>query len=202
MAETRRRGAELENAILDAAWEQLVEGGVAGLTMDAVARRARTSKHVLYRRWESTGDLLRAAVRHYGENRDEFIPDTGTLRGDLIALLKDANTSGSMSGLISIFAHSAFETGGFRPEELRHELLGDRPTRTERIFARAAERGEIDLDRVSPRVLRVPFDLFRNDYLLALQQVPEASLVAIVDEVTLPLLRGLGAYRTGSGEAR
>lgn len=94
MAETRRRGAELENAILDAAWEQLVEGGVAGLTMDAVARRARTSKHVLYRRWESTGDLLRAAVRHYGENRDEFIPDTGTLRGDLIALLKDANTSG------------------------------------------------------------------------------------------------------------
>lgn len=195
MAENRRRGAELETAILEAAWELLTESGVPGLSMDAVARRARTSKHVLYRRWQSTDDLLRAAVRHYGENRREFIPDTGTLRGDLLALLQDANDNGRMAGLISIFAHSAFVTGDITPEGLRRELLGDRPTRAEKVFAQAADRGEIDLDRVSPRVLRVPFDLFRNDYMLALQKLPEEDLVAIVDEVTIPLLRGAGALK-------
>ncbi|HIW91604.1 MAG TPA: TetR/AcrR family transcriptional regulator [Candidatus Corynebacterium avicola] len=202
MAENRRRGAELEAAILEAAWELLTESGVPGLSMDAVARRAKTSKHVLYRRWQSNEELLRAAVRHYGENREEFVPDTGTLRGDLLAMLQDANDNGTMAGLISVFAHSAFVTGNIAPEELRRELLGDRLTRTEKIFARAAERGEVVLDRVSPRVLRVPFDLFRNDYMLALRKLPEEDLVAIVDEVTIPLLRGAGAFRNRGGDAR
>lgn len=195
MTGTRRRGAELETAILDAAWEQLVEAGVPGLTMDAVARRARTSKHVLYRRWDTPVDLLRAAVRHYGENRKESVPDTGSLRGDLLAVLADSNHSGSISAMISIFSQSAFDTDGLTPDELRKELLGDRPTRMEKIFARAAERGEVDLSKVSPRVLAVPFDLFRNDYLLALEALPQESLTAIVDEVTIPLLRGTGALR-------
>jgi AcrR family transcriptional regulator len=48
--QTRRRGAELEQAILDAAWEQLIAEGYEHFTIDTVAARARTSKPVLYRR--------------------------------------------------------------------------------------------------------------------------------------------------------
>jgi len=48
---TRRRGAELEAALLDAAWDELQAVGYAGLTMEAVADRAGTSRAVLYRRW-------------------------------------------------------------------------------------------------------------------------------------------------------
>jgi len=62
--QTRRRGAELESAILDAAWEQLIAEGYEHFTVDTVAARARTSKPVLYRRWKTREDMLRATVRH------------------------------------------------------------------------------------------------------------------------------------------
>ena len=52
-AQTRRRGAELEQAILDAAWEQLIAEGYEHFTIDTVAARAQTSKPVLYRRWKT-----------------------------------------------------------------------------------------------------------------------------------------------------
>jgi AcrR family transcriptional regulator len=64
--QARRRGTELESAILDAAWEQLTAEGYEHFTVDTVAARARTSKPVLYRRWKTREDLLRAAVRHRG----------------------------------------------------------------------------------------------------------------------------------------
>src|ERR1700727_1770293 len=71
----RRRGAELEGAILDAAWEQLIAEGYEHFTVDTVAARARTSKPVLYRRWKTREDLLRATVRHRGAADPPAIPD-------------------------------------------------------------------------------------------------------------------------------
>ncbi|UUT35399.1 TetR/AcrR family transcriptional regulator [Microbacterium elymi] len=47
----RRRGEELEQAILQAGWDQLLEGGYPGFTIDAVAERVQTSRSVIYRRW-------------------------------------------------------------------------------------------------------------------------------------------------------
>src|SRR5262245_65706797 len=81
--QTRRRGAELERAILDAGWEQLIAEGYEHFTIDTVAARARTSKPVLYRRWKTREDLLRATVRHRGAASPPSIPDPGPLRGDL-----------------------------------------------------------------------------------------------------------------------
>ena len=62
----RRRGEELEAALLDAAWEELVEVGFAKMTMESVAARARTGVAVLYRRWTGKDDLAIAAIAHYG----------------------------------------------------------------------------------------------------------------------------------------
>ena len=62
----RRRGSELEGALLDAAWEELQANGYAGLTYDAVAARAGTSKPALYRRWPTKADLVVATMRHAG----------------------------------------------------------------------------------------------------------------------------------------
>jgi hypothetical protein len=59
--QTRRRGPELEAAILDAAWEQLLAEGYEHFTIDTVTARARTGKPVLYRRWK---DPRRPAARH------------------------------------------------------------------------------------------------------------------------------------------
>src|SRR5271170_5206146 len=87
----RRRGEELEAALLEAAWAELVEVGFPKLTMESVAARAKTGVAVLYRRWSDKDDLVVAAIRHYGETHPVEIPDTGTLRGDMLELLRRIN---------------------------------------------------------------------------------------------------------------
>ena len=59
----RRRGEELEAALLEAAWQELVEAGFARLTMESVAARAKTGVAVLYRRWPNKDDLVLAAIQ-------------------------------------------------------------------------------------------------------------------------------------------
>src|SRR5580704_2770775 len=83
----RRRGQQLESALLDAAWDELVEVGFANLTMESIAGRAHTGIAVLYRRWANKDELVLAAIAHYGQARPVETPDTGSLRGDLLALL-------------------------------------------------------------------------------------------------------------------
>ena len=64
MVVRRRHGAELEAAVLDAAWDALIEVGYAHLTMGGVAERAQTSEPVLYRRWPNKDALVLAAMEH------------------------------------------------------------------------------------------------------------------------------------------
>ena len=129
---TRRRGAELESAILDAAWEQLIAEGYEHFTVDTVAARARTSKPVLYRRWKTREDMLRATVRHRGAADPPAIPDTGTLRGDLLALLTLANTTRNpMAALVSSMLGSYYNQTGPTPAELRDAFLTPRGSAVE-----------------------------------------------------------------------
>src|SRR5246127_985686 len=98
----RRRGEELEAALLQAAWDELAEVGFAKLTMESVAVRAKTGVAVLYRRWPNKDDLVIAAIGHYGKTRPVEIPDTGTLRGDMHALLSSVNEGRSaFSAIVS-----------------------------------------------------------------------------------------------------
>jgi AcrR family transcriptional regulator len=98
----RRRGDELEAALLDAAWDELVEVGFARLTMESVAARARTGVAVLYRRWPGQDALTMAAIAHYGGNHPVEIPDTGSLRGDMLALPGGVNgTRYSFTGVVT-----------------------------------------------------------------------------------------------------
>src|ERR1700679_1365594 len=87
----RRRGEELEAALLEAAWAELVEVGFAKLTMESVAARARTGVAVLYRRWPGKDDLTLAAIAHYVKAHPTEMPDTGSLRGDMLAVLGNFN---------------------------------------------------------------------------------------------------------------
>jgi Tetracyclin repressor-like, C-terminal domain len=57
------------------------------------------------------------------------------------------------------------------------------------ILERAAQRGEVRLDKITPRVASLPTDLTRHELLLTRAPVPEATIVEIVDEVFLPLVQ-------------
>jgi AcrR family transcriptional regulator len=187
--QTRRRGAELEGAILDAAWEQLTAEGYEHITIDAVAARAQTSKPVLYRRWKTREDLLRAVVRRRGAATARPVPDTGTLRGDLLALLTDANTDRNpMAALVSSMLGSYFNKTGPTVADLRKEFRGQRGHAVEEVVNRAVKRGEVDPARLTPRIIDLPFDLFRNEMLMTLQPVPDHVLRQIVDDIFIPLV--------------
>ena len=190
--QTRRHGAELEAAILDAAWQQLVAEGYQHFTIDAVAARAQTSKPVLYRRWKTREDLLRATARHRGAATDAPpVPDTGTLRGDVLALLAGANTaSNPMAALVSSMLGSYYDQTGPTPAELREAFLSERSSGSavQQVVNRAVERGEVDPGRLTPRIIDLPFDLFRNEMLMTLKPVPDHVLRQIVDDIFLPLV--------------
>ena len=55
--------------------------------------------------------------------------------------------------------------------------------------ARAAERGEIDPDRLTPRIVALPGDLLRHELLMNLRPATPETITEIVDEVFLPLVR-------------
>ncbi|MFD5463229.1 TetR/AcrR family transcriptional regulator [Kitasatospora sp. NPDC127059] len=189
-APRRRRGGELEQAILDAVWAELTEHGYARLTMDGVAARARTSKPVLYRRWPNRIELVMAAL---GRNAPDYQepPDTGDLRTDLSQFLgsllhrfDDLPVEGVHGFLVDLM----------RDPELRcvfrAGLTHEGPVETLGVMMRrAVDRGEVDPARLTPRVVALPLDLLRDAFMIA-GEVPSDRVVAeVLDEVVLPLLR-------------
>jgi AcrR family transcriptional regulator len=185
----RRRGEELEAALLQAAWDELAEVGFAKLTMESVAVRAKTGVAVLYRRWPNKDDLVIAAIGHYGKTRPVEVPDTGTLRGDMLGLLRGINDGrNSFAVVVSATFSGLLSSTGLTPAEVRLRLIGDRPIWSHEIFRRAHERGELDLDTVPPAVLTMPFDLMRHDMLMTLKPMGPDRITEIVDDLFLPLV--------------
>lgn len=185
----RRRGAELETALLAAAWAELTESGYAAFTIDAVAKRAGTSRPVVYRRWRDKHELVVATLRYVSERQDITVPDTGSLRGDVVALMKEANRArADFAVFVSVHLGGYFEETGASPADLRELLLARRPPAQEMLLARAAERGEIDPAKVTRRIADLPFALFRHELLMTLRPVPDSVIDEIVDTIFLPLV--------------
>ncbi|TDD17077.1 TetR/AcrR family transcriptional regulator [Nonomuraea diastatica] len=75
---------QITSAISEAVLDELAERGYGRLSMEAVARRAGVGKSALYRRWPRKQDMVLAVLSQMSVPLAEF-PDTGSLRGDLIA---------------------------------------------------------------------------------------------------------------------
>lgn len=185
----RRRGAALENALLDAAWDELVDKGYSGFTIESVAERAETSRAVIYRRWQSKPELIQAAVSHRGQRDPVAVPDTGSLREDVIELLHRANRSRARLGVVvALQLADYFAETGSGLADLRSAFLSDRGSALETITKRAIDRGEADPAKLTPRVISVPFDLYRQELLMTLKPVPDEVIESIVDEVFMRLV--------------
>lgn len=86
----RPRDTRLHHAILDATRELLTTGGYAELSMESVAARAGVGKKTLYRRWASKAPLVAEAVLEaYGGSGSFPVAETGDLRADLLAWLRE-----------------------------------------------------------------------------------------------------------------
>ena len=189
MTETRRRGAALEEAILQAAADALTASGFAGLTMDAVARRAGTNKNAIYRRWPDRLALGMAAYRRLTTAIQP--PDTGSLREDALEMLRRANRHwGSPLGQI---LRDLLAAAGGAPQLLSQltDQAGDAVAAPWLlILGRAVARGEASPSALHPRVASVAMVLLRNEFVTrGCPTAPDEALVEIVDEVYLPLIR-------------
>jgi AcrR family transcriptional regulator len=190
MTATRRRGAELEAAVLDAAWDILSERGYGALTYEALAQQAKTAKQVIYRRWPTKRELLFALLEHHGTMLQSIQVDTGSLRDDVLTLMRNSN--GRINDLTAIFSGligTHFDEVEATPRELRAALFGNRANAVEAALERAAERGEIGAGEIPPRVVALPYDLYRHEAVMTLASMPDEVLVEIVDQVWLPLVR-------------
>ncbi len=185
----RRRGEELEAALLEAAWAELVEVGFAKLTMESVAARAKTGVAVLYRRWPNKDELVLATINHYGTTHPVDIPDTGSLRGDMTAMLSSfSGARVAFAAVVTAAFSGLLGSSGLTPAQVREKLLADRPLLSDEVFRRAQERGEIDLNSIAPAVLSMPFDLMRHDMLMTYKSIPEERVREIVDDLFMPLI--------------
>jgi AcrR family transcriptional regulator len=178
----RRRGVELEETILAAAWDELAEVGYARLTMEGVAARAQTGKQVLYRRWRNRAELVIAAVRHRTGSIVDQVPDTGRLRTDVLAVL------GWMAKRRLDFGADTIHGLLSELPELDPEVFVDMRDVMSAVLTQAAERGEIATPDLPPRVVTVAVDLLRHQLLLTRDPVDDTTLAEIVDDVFLPLV--------------
>jgi AcrR family transcriptional regulator len=180
-----------EDEILDATVAVVAELGYDRLTMDAVATAAKASKATLYRRWSTKAELVVDAIsRAKGCPMPEEV-DTGSLRGDLVAMacgaggFTDEMPMSVIAGLLTALHRDADLKTAFQ-----ERFLAPRLELTGRVYERAVARGEIapgvDIELLS---VTLPAVIVHQAYILGVEPTDELIL-RVIDNVILPAARG------------
>jgi AcrR family transcriptional regulator len=193
----RRRGQALEAALLAAAWAEVIEAGYDAFTIDAVAARAGTSRAVIYRRWPSKQELVHAAIVYAIGTDPGTPPDTGSLRGDVIAMLHQANRRRvRLATQLLTQLGDFYRATGTSLDDLATLVQGGRNSVMENAIQRAVARGEILPGQISDRIARLPGDLFRYEIMWTLQPLSDEAIEEIVDTIFLPLVQSASSPAT------
>lgn len=198
------RGKPRERAILSAVISLLGETGYEAMTMDAVAARARASKTTIYRRWPGKAELVRAAVDAHITSRvpgahdsgadGSDTQDTGSLRGDLLAVMNampghlTPEFMAMMSGLVHAMRADPELAASLRS-------MFDHDSVAEQIIGRAVRRGELP----APAAGRLTGLVHEVIEAQVFRQLMTASSLGgdfpghVVDDIVLPLLAGSAA---------
>ncbi|ODR10381.1 TetR family transcriptional regulator [Mycobacterium sherrisii] len=163
----------------------LQEHGYDQLTVDAVAAAARASKATVYRRWPSKAELVLAAFTE-GVREVAVVPNTGTLRGDLIRLGEVCGEHGRQHAstiravMVEVSRHPALN------EALQEQFLKQRKALIQHVLRQAVERGEITDDAIDDEL----WDLLPG-YLIFRSIIPgrpptRRTVQLLVDQILLP----------------
>jgi len=181
---------EREEEILTAALTLLSDVGYDRLTMDAVAAASHASKATLYRRWSTKADLVVEAVSRRSCMPSPDDVDTGSLRGDLLAMSCGV---GGLTDRVPMAVMSSLVTALHREPDLmeafHRRFLAPRLELTHRLFARAAARGELAEGADTELLATVlPAMVIHRTFIFGVP--PERDYVErVVDEVVLPACR-------------
>lgn len=185
----RKQDHTRDRPILEAALDVLAETGYDGMTIEAVAARAKAGKATLYRRWPSKDELVVEAVacmKATDIDADQ-LPDTGTLRGDLLAMIRPHSIEDAerklrvMAGLVSMLSRSPQLA-----EMADRAIVEPRAAAHRQLILRAVDRGEIaagcDVDALA---LLIP-SMAAYRVLMLHRPVDREFLVSLIDNVLLP----------------
>lgn len=175
-----------EQEILDAAMAVLVDVGYDRLTMDAVATKAKASKATLYRKWDGKAALVIDALM--AEKSPLELPeDTGTLRGDLLAMfcghggLTDQHQTALLGSVVTAIGRDPEFAAAFR-----ERFIAPKVAIAQAVYERARQRGELrdDID-IDILTAALPGIVLHRGFLLG--DPPTPDLIArVVDQVILP----------------
>lgn len=187
----RKRDHTRDPEILQAALDVLAESGYDAMSMDVVAARAKAGKATLYRRWPSKAELVLDAVScmKQGQSRIDDLPDTGTLRGDLVALIRphsmeDAERKSRVMGAVV----SMLSRDPDLADAVNEAITEPRARLNRYLIERAIERGEVapgvDVDTVA----HISPSMVAYRTLVLRKPVDRAFLIGLIDGVVLPAL--------------
>ncbi|MFF3484447.1 TetR/AcrR family transcriptional regulator [Streptomyces sp. NPDC002701] len=185
------RTARVRAQVLDAVRAELAEGGHEELTMESVAARAGVHRATVYRRWRDVGGLLVDVIEAAGEMAWQP-PDTGSLRGDLTALNQEIQESlvARPSFALALMAASFHSAQAARAQT---KLWADRYAQCEILVERAAERGELPVQRTDARSLLIAATAPLYHQLVLLRAHPDPRLPERAAEAAV-LAAAAGAF--------
>lgn len=184
----RRRGAVLESAIYSAVLSELADVGYADLALDRVAQRAKIGRASLYRRWGSKRDLVVDATANALPPL-EAAPETGSLRGDLLACFEQMHQLLDGLGRLALQALAAElhdPTDNALIALLREEVLEPRLQVVLDVLLKGVSRGEIRAEAAVPVLARTGPALLFQHLLLFGTPPPRPYIEDIIDRVILP----------------
>ena len=192
----RKRDHTRDPEILQAAIDVLAESGYDRMTIDMVATRARAGKATLYRRWSSKAELVIDAIAcmKQGEFTPENLPDTGTLRGDLLAMIRPHSLEESerklqvMGGLLSMLSRDPQLA-----DAVNAAITEPRVAINRALMRRAMDRGEISAAADVETIAHIGPSMAAYRTLVERKPVDRDYLASIIDGVVLPALGLTGA---------
>jgi AcrR family transcriptional regulator len=175
-------------AICEAVFELLGEVGYDRMSMDAVAARARASKATIYRGWPNKPDLVMDAFEHrFGGSYEP--QDTGTLRGDLMALLTVAcEVANSPDGDVMTGLLTAATRNPELAETFRRCVYEAKRSAYDTIVRRAVDRGELAAGTTSELLQEILHAMVLNRTMWHEGPLDTAFATRVVDRVLLPVL--------------
>lgn len=152
----RPRDPACDAAILQATLDLFAEHGYGGVSMDGVAARAGVGKATIYRRYSSKAELVVEAVR-CGAQVEDWLPDTGDLRADLISMMRPLldRLLGDDAKVLITFAVERLREPELA-EEFDRSVIGRKREHVRHLVRSAIERGDLPADSDADLIAEAP----------------------------------------------
>jgi AcrR family transcriptional regulator len=169
--------------VIDATLAELAERGYSGLSLDGVASRAAVHKTTVYRRWRSRETLVLDAMLEQAA-LIVAVPDTGSLRGDLLELARrSAAIQSSPAGAAVVRAVAGEAACNPDIAAASRRFWAERLEVDRTILRRARDRGEIAPDTESSPVIEALLGPLYFRLLVTGQSLDDAYIVKVVELV-------------------